>query len=748
MTSPPPDPNDDLILVEEAPAAPEEIPGKAAWVVLVVDDDPEVHNATNFALQDIRIDGRPLQLIHARSGSEALQAVRDNDDIAVAILDVVMENERSGLDLVHAIRRDLGRAAMRIVLQTGQPGYAPEMRVIREYDINDYKTKSELTRVRLLTTLTTALRSYDHLNKLVAGRRALSHIVESAPLLYAQRDVAGFCKAAVDRAIKVIDADEADIFLCTHRAAYGGHSGEQPYVIVGASGRFATLVGKPLQESGKAAALVSRALERREHVHENDAAAFYVAANDAHPAVLFVSAAKPLSEGQRQLLAVYCVNIGVGLENAGLIADLSFSAYSDRLTRLANRIGFVARIDDHLRSGEKGWTMALIDIDHFSELNDALGHQKGDQLLLSVALRLSMALLPRMTLARVGGDVFGIFGPDEMLDPRQLMDHFRLPFAVGEYSLPVQATIGLVRLDEAGASDGIDLLKAANIALNRAKTGDRGRWHYYTSDMADAMRSRLDLLHDLRLAVESRRGLELHYQPQVNLASGEVVGAEALIRWRGADGNFIRPDLFISLAEYSGLIVELGAWVFHTAINELKAWDAQGIRGVHMAINVSLVQFRDPTFLSRMRAALDTAGIAPERIELEITESVAMLDADVVISTLQALKAMGIQVAIDDFGTGFSSLSYLHRLPIDRLKIDRAFVRDLGGARTSGASIAQTIIRLGQSLGLQIIAEGIETEEQAQLLADLGCPLAQGFLYSRPVDSASFVNWWHRRRDT
>ena len=182
--------------------------------------------------------------------------------------------------------------------------------------------------------------------------------------------------------------------------------------------------------------------------------------------------------------------------------------------------------------------------------------------------------------------------------------------------------------------------------------------------------------------MEHRRGLELHYQPQIELVSGRVIGAEALIRWRGSDGNFIRPDLFISLAEYSGLIVDLGAWVFETAVNELRNWDAAGLSGVRMAINVSLVQFRDPQFLPRLRAALDKTGIAPDRIELEITESVAMLDAKITVITILAeLKAMGIQIAIDDFGTGFSSLAYLHRLPIDRLKIDRAFVRDLGTTR-------------------------------------------------------------------
>lgn len=737
--------NDELNIIDDlAHEAAEGVLGDdRPWHIMIVDDDAEVHNATVFALQDIRIDNRPLHFIHAYSAEEALAAIEDNDDVAVAVLDVVMEHESAGLDLIKRIRNDLGRSAMRIILRTGQPGYAPEMRVIREYDINDYKTKSELTRVRLLTTLTTAVRSYDQLQTIMTARRGLSMIVDSAAVLFSHRDLAGFAEAALTGAIALsgADSDAVSGFLCARRTGFGSHLSEPMLFIMSAHGHFTPQLGRPLQDCGTAAAIVESSFAEKKTLQMGGESAFFIAGGDNRHAVLYLSTPTSLTAADRQMLEVFCVNIGIGLENAGLIADLSFSAFTDRLTRLANRSGFVSCIDEHLVAGNKGWSMALVDIDHFSELNDALGHQKGDQLLLAVAQRLGVMLSPDMVLARVGGDVFGLFGPDDALDPRVLLDQFNLPFSVGEYSLPVKATLGLTRLDSAGCGDGIDLLKATNIALNRAKTADRGRWHYYTEDMAAATRSRLDLLHDLRLAVIHQHGLELHYQPQIELVSGRVVGAEALIRWRGADGQFIRPDLFISLAEYSGLIVELGAWVFHTAVRELKAWDAQGLTGIRMAINVSLVQFRDPQFLQRLRAALDEAGIAPERIELEITESVAMMEADTVIAILNELKSMGIQIAIDDFGTGFSSLSYLHRLPIDRLKIDRAFVRDLNSHKGSGASIAQTVIRLGQSLGLSIIAEGIETEEQAQLLMNLGCPLAQGFLYSRPVDSASFIAW-------
>jgi diguanylate cyclase len=740
-------PSDELHIVDDlaSDAATAANDGERPWRILIVDDDVEVHNATAFALQDVRIDGRPLHCLHAYNATEAFAAVLADDDVAVAILDVVMENESAGLDLIRQIRQDLGRSALRIILRTGQPGYAPEMRVIREYDINDYKTKSELTRVRLLTTLTTAIRSYDQLRTIMTARRGLAMIVDSAAELFSHRDLPSFAAAALDDAI-ALAGNGADGFLCARRNPSGSRLSEPPNLVLAAGRCFTDRIARPLPEGCTATALVERVLAGAKTIVTGCEAGFYIAGDASQPAVLYLKTAAPLSAADRQILDVFCVNIGVGLENAGLIADLRFSAYTDRLTRLINRSGFIVRIDEHLRSGTGGWTMALIDVDHFSELNDALGHQKGDQLLLSVAQRLGTMISPGTVLARIGGDVFGLLGPDAALDPRRLTELFRLPFSVGDYSLPIKATLGLTQLDNAGGSDGIDLLKATTIALNRAKSGDRGRWHYYTADMAAATRSRLDLLHELRLAVIHQRGLELHYQPQIELGSGRVVGAEALIRWRGADGEFIRPDHFIPLAEYSGLIVELGAWVFATAIKALKSWDAQGLSGVRMAINVSLVQFRDPQFLQRVQAALAETGIAPGRVELEITESVAMMEADTVIAILGELKKMGIQIAIDDFGTGFSSLAYLHRLPIDRLKIDRSFIRDLGSQQGSGASIAQTVIRLGQSLGLSVIAEGVEQEEQARQLQELGCPLAQGFLYSRAVDADSFLAWCRARR--
>jgi EAL domain-containing protein (putative c-di-GMP-specific phosphodiesterase class I) len=239
--------------------------------------------------------------------------------------------------------------------------------------------------------------------------------------------------------------------------------------------------------------------------------------------------------------------------------------------------------------------------------------------------------------------------------------------------------------------------------------------------------------------------MEVHYQPQIDLANSKVIGAEALVRWTTDDGRSIPPDQFIPLAESSGLIIELGEWVFRTAIAQLMAWDAAGLPQLRMAINVSPTQFRDPRFASRLQNIIEELQVPAQRIELEITEGVAMFDPETVISTLTELRALGMEIAVDDFGTGFSSLSYLHRLPINRLKIDRSFIRDMETSGSGGATIADMVVKLGQSLGLSVIAEGAETPAQIQMLRDIGCELAQGFLYSRPLNAETFGKWLAER---
>lgn len=560
---------------------------RAAWRVLIVDDEPDVHRATTFALAGVTILNQTLEFLHAYSAAEAIDPLKKEDNIAVVLLDVVMEREHAGLDLVKTIRNDLQLPDVRIILRTGQPGQAPEIETIHDYDINDYKTKSELTRTKLFATITSALRAY--------------------------------------RQIRALDE-----------------------------------------------------------------------------------------------LAFY-----------------------DRLSRLPNRNRFVDLINEQLQHKEVGNQMiAILDVDDFSEVNDALGHQQGDRLLLAVSERLRNNLGAGAVLARIGGDTFGLMGNQDTLDPVGILALFREPFAVQDDSMVVTATLGLVRLSNV-LGDGLDALKDANIALKRAKKNRRGDYVVFSNEMGFDIRERVRLLRGLRSAVDNDR-LFIVYQPQINLRTGQPVGMEALLRWRDGDGGFVPPEQFIPLAETSGLIVVLGDWVLRTACHELNRLRSKGWSDLRMSVNVSLIQFRHPTFLDKLRAALQDTGIEPAKLELEITESVAMEDANFILETLTAIKALGVSIAIDDFGTGYSSLSQLRQLPVDRLKIDRVFVSELN-QQVQGGHIANMVVELGRNLGMTIIAEGVEDELQAQTLLAMGCHEAQGFLYAQAMPMPELEAWLRAR---
>jgi len=324
------------------------------------------------------------------------------------------------------------------------------------------------------------------------------------------------------------------------------------------------------------------------------------------------------------------------------------------------------------------------------------------------------------------------------VDPLAVLSLFKAPFVVQDDSMVVTATMGLTR-SLGGDILGRDALKDASIALKLAKKNRRGSFVAFSADMVQDIRERVRLLQALRLAVETER-LFVVYQPQVNLITGKVVGVEALIRWRNEDGSFVPPDRFIPLAEASGMIVAIGDWVLRVSCHELVRLQAMGLPDLRMSVNVSQIQFRHPGYLQRLNSALADTGIDPRCLELEITESVAMEDPDFMLEVLHKVRELGISIAIDDFGTGYSSLSHLRQLPIDRLKIDRAFVTELS-KEVVGGHIAAMVVELGRNLNLTVIAEGIEEEAQAKILLGMGCHEGQGYLYAKPLTAVQLKEW-------
>ncbi len=437
---------------------------------------------------------------------------------------------------------------------------------------------------------------------------------------------------------------------------------------------------------------------------------------------------------QKQLLEVFLSGVAIGYENVHLFQKLNNAAYKDGLTNLPNRLAFVRLLDEFVKSDCNNDVAALIDLNHFSDVNDALGQDVGNQLLSAVAQRIQ-GLNGSCKVARVGADVFGIIGSSDYLSPETLINLFEEPFTAGEQKLPINACFGFCTKEHANSS-GVKVLNQINIALNLAKKKRLEHFAYYNPDLEDETQWRLNMIRQLRTDFAEKR-LELWYQPQLSLSSGKVIGAEALLRWRTADGNFISPAVFIPLAEYSGLIVEIGDWVVNQACAQIKLLKEKNFYDITISVNVSIPQFRRGNFVDTVLNAIERHQIKPSRLELEITENILMDDPQVIIDSLEQLKSYGISIALDDFGTGFSSLSYLQKLPLDRLKVDRTFVTNI--AKDGQSVIAETIIDLGKKMNLKVIAEGIEEIEQQERLIALGCDEVQGFYYAKPMPKDEFL---------
>jgi diguanylate cyclase (GGDEF)-like protein/PAS domain S-box-containing protein len=430
-------------------------------------------------------------------------------------------------------------------------------------------------------------------------------------------------------------------------------------------------------------------------------------------------------------------------------AELNRLAYYDILTGLPNRLLFNDRLHqaavDAKRRG-RFVALILLDIDRFKVVNDTMGHVAGDLLLQEMANRLKNSVREGDTIARLGGDEFALVFADiaEVQDVAQLaqnlLSRLSVPMEIDGREVFSSASIGIT-LYPADTDDVDTLVKFADSAMYHAKEQGRNNYQFYSQEMTVNAQERLRMESNLRRALE-RDELFLHYQPQIDIGTGRILGVEALLRWRDSNGNFIEPVQFIPLAEDTGLIVPIGEWVLQHACTQLKAWHTAGFPHLTMAVNVASRQFKDVHFGHTVRHTIENLNIPAHTLELEITESVLMENSELITRMLNDLKESGVSLAIDDFGTGYSSLSYLKRFPIDRVKIDQSFVRDLS-IDTDDVAIVKAIIAMAKTLRLRVIAEGVETDEQLELLRNEGCHEYQGYLFARPMDIEAISKLLH-----
>jgi diguanylate cyclase (GGDEF)-like protein/PAS domain S-box-containing protein len=434
-------------------------------------------------------------------------------------------------------------------------------------------------------------------------------------------------------------------------------------------------------------------------------------------------------------------------ERRTLQSRLAHQAFHDELTRLANRALFLNRVEHAVARVPRGKHLSAVlflDLDGFKKVNDSLGHAVGDELLVATAARLMTCVRPGDTTARLGGDEFAVLledvdgMPDVMVVAERISSSLGAAFQLDGREVFVGVSIGIAELHMGDSPD--EVIRNADLAMYFAKSRRKGHYAVYEPSMHNEMMEHLELEVDLRGAVE-RHEFELHYQPIINLISGEVYGAEALIRWNHPSRGLIPPGKFVELAEETGLIIPMGRWVLREACERARDWRARlpgSGRPLQISVNVSARHFQDPSLLQDVQQALNDSGLEPWALTLEITESVLMHSSEATLGRLRALKALGLKLAIDDFGTGYSSLGYLQQFPIDMLKIDRSFVEPVGIEEVDPV-LARAIIALSRAMQIETIAEGIERPEQRDGLRVLGCNLGQGYYFAKPMPQHKFV---------
>ncbi|WP_209010725.1 EAL domain-containing protein [Labrenzia sp. PHM005] len=715
------------------------------WKVLIVDDDPDVHEVTRIAVSGTKFENRPFRLLHALSAHEAKEILREHDDIAVALVDVVMESDTAGLGLVSWIRDDIGNRFTRLILRTGQPGYAPQTDVIMKFDIDGYAEKAELSRTKLITAIVTALRGYKLVMSLETNRRKLKELNDHFAEIVQQNALSEFAAAVLEHFTSLIDKP-VDCLLCGFETLPEYIGADKADIrVLSARGVHEDKVDLPLDviSSTEIRQTVHQCIETQEICSGSDGVALPLVTRNGMSGALFMGTSYANLEESigTEVVQLFMSNAALGYEKTGLLEHIRNLAYVDRLTGLSTFSGFLEAYYRNTLTASK-LLVVHADIQRFRIIVDGIGDEKASGVLKKTGHRLSRTFPDALSIARKEKDEFLILlkgGDDEDIQDvvSRIERAFQEPIRLDDTQLMLRPRLGFAQ--SSGPADTAELVASqASIALNDVRQNANMSHAVFNPQMQEEAFERLRLA-SLLTGGEDQTEFSVHYQPIMLARDESIASFEALMRFRNPGGAFLNTARMIDAAETSGQITEIGAWMFRNSFAEFSKMDGVGDH-VTLNVNLSPRQVHAKRIYKDIEDAANNASLPLSRLVFEVTEGLFLSNDQVTLDLLHWLRNRGAKVVIDDFGTGYSSLAYLRKLPVDGIKIDRSFIMYMD-QDPDALAVVKSIIAVAQALDLNVTAEGVENVAQRQIMQELNCTHLQGYLYSKPLDTADLNNF-------
>lgn len=709
-----------------------------SWKVLTVDDDHGYQQSLIYSLNDLEVNGRPVEVLSASSATEAAYVLSQHNDIALVLLDVVMEQDDAGLRLVETIRNVQGNSLIRIILLTGQPGFAPRKDVMLQYDINEYWNKSEVDHETLKSIAAANFRSWQSMYELDKARMGLQLVVDASRNIASKYDTNTFIQVVIKEIVGLF-GDFGEPVLCVLRMDKGNTIDNAP--IVASYGAPDVEQGDTLPDKLKIEfeELIRESIAHQNHKFRSNLSVLYFSGDNhgSYNYLVLAESKKCLSDYHIRLLQVFSENISSGFMQIALVNQLSKLAYQDADLEVKNRNWLLRELEMMNQHDMAQLEMLVVELDDYDTHAISFNQQAMMALVNSVCQRLTEAFHDSAVVTRVGSDRFAIlYNKSFALSDEELFALSSVSHSVGDYQVRCTLTFARVELSQLSDYPAQQILHMARSLLCCARENKVKIMAYEPSYRESLMRD-YQILGDLKAAIESDE-FYIVLQPKCDLKTGRAVGLEALLRWKKQETT-IPPNIFIPVAERSGLINKLDAIAAKLTFQALHQLEDAGFN-LPTSINATVKDLTDPEYIGLLLDLVRGENLNPDLIEVEITESQAMESYLEIKPALEHLHRAGIKISIDDFGTGYSSLSHISQLAVDTIKIDISFVRRLHEDMAS-QQVVDLVMSLASLFDFSVVAEGVETDVQRDALIERGCTLGQGYLYARPMVVDELLDW-------